>query len=234
MTVRKKHGVEQLLTLLYTYQTLHNDLLQSESERAPPPHWVWPRLRCLWSPLPVCCHTVTHAKYSILGQGRGGQAKCLFWSLLSQTDKQTWTSPHQDSPGLWKSSISGSSVRTIVIPAWFSSTLKTFTLQMVHLRLPFFLGRCLEELYQDQIQMFVDAFKNPPQTREDGLYFEDRHYKCVRADKNAVYAKCGKRGLVIVRTGSLLIVGTYNDNMYPSVCVEAVEKLVDYFKEKGK
>ncbi|XP_078698046.1 profilin-4-like isoform X2 [Branchiostoma floridae x Branchiostoma belcheri] len=89
-------------------------------------------------------------------------------------------------------------------------------------------------LYQDQIQMFVDAFKNPPQTREDGLYFEDRHYKCVRADKNAVYAKCGKRGLVIVRTGSLLIVGTYNDNMYPSVCVEAVEKLVDYFKEKGK
>ncbi|XP_078698049.1 profilin-4-like isoform X5 [Branchiostoma floridae x Branchiostoma belcheri] len=44
----------------------------------------------------------------------------------------------------------------------------------------------------------------------------------------------GKRGLVIVRTGSLLIVGTYNDNMYPSVCVEAVEKLVDYFKEKGK
>ncbi|XP_019639308.1 PREDICTED: profilin-4-like isoform X2 [Branchiostoma belcheri] len=89
-------------------------------------------------------------------------------------------------------------------------------------------------LYQDQIQMFVDAFKNPPQTREDGLYFEDRHYKCVRADKNAVYAKCGKRGLVIVRTGSLLIVGTYNDNMYPSVCVEAVEKLADYFKEKGK
>ncbi|CAH1229804.1 profilin-4-like isoform X2 [Branchiostoma lanceolatum] len=89
-------------------------------------------------------------------------------------------------------------------------------------------------MYQDQIQMFVDSFKNPPQTREDGLYFEDRHYKCVRADKNAVYAKCGKRGLVIVRTGSLLIVGTYNDNMYPSVCVEAVEKLADYFKEKGK
>ncbi|XP_035686430.1 profilin-4-like isoform X1 [Branchiostoma floridae] len=89
-------------------------------------------------------------------------------------------------------------------------------------------------LYQDQIQMFVDAFKNPPQTREDGLYFEDRHYKCVRADKNAVYAKCVKRGLVVVRTGSLLIVGTYNDNMYPSVCVEAVEKLADYFKEKGK
>ena len=39
------------------------------------------------------------------------------------------------------------------------------------------------------MQMLLDAFKNPPQTREEGLYFDDKQYKCVRADKNSIYAK---------------------------------------------
>ena len=34
-----------------------------------------------------------------------------------------------------------------------------------------------------------------------------------------------KRGLVLVRTATLLLVATYGDNMFPSVCVEATEKL---------
>jgi len=38
--------------------------------------------------------------------------------------------------------------------------------------------------------MLLDAFKNPPQTREEGIYFDDRQFKCVRADKNSIYAKC--------------------------------------------
>ena len=45
------------------------------------------------------------------------------------------------------------------------------------------------QLYPDQIQILLDAFKNPAQTREEGLYFDDKRYKCVRADKNAIYAK---------------------------------------------
>ncbi|XP_076445748.1 profilin-4-like isoform X1 [Babylonia areolata] len=89
-------------------------------------------------------------------------------------------------------------------------------------------------LYQDQVQMLLDAFKNPPQTREEGIYFDDRQFKCVRADKNSIYSKCGKRGLVLVKTITLLLVATYTESMFPSVCVEAVEKLADYFKEKGK
>ncbi|XP_013421902.1 profilin-4 [Lingula anatina] len=89
-------------------------------------------------------------------------------------------------------------------------------------------------LYTDQIQMLLDAFKNPPQTREEGLYFEDKQYKCVRADKNSIYAKSARKGLVLVKTTTLLLVATYTDNMYPSVCVEATEKLADYFKDKGK
>ena len=46
------------------------------------------------------------------------------------------------------------------------------------------------QLYQDQVQLLLDAFKNPPQTREEGIYFDDRQYKCVRADKTSVYGKC--------------------------------------------
>ncbi len=45
------------------------------------------------------------------------------------------------------------------------------------------------QLYPDQVQMLLDAFKSPPQTREEGVYFEDKQYKCVRADKNSIYAK---------------------------------------------
>ena len=33
------------------------------------------------------------------------------------------------------------------------------------------------------------------------------------------------RGLVLVKTITLLLIATYSDSMFPSVCVEAVEKL---------
>ena len=46
------------------------------------------------------------------------------------------------------------------------------------------------QLYQDQVQILLDAFKNPPQTREEGIYFDDRQYRCVRADKTSIYGKC--------------------------------------------
>jgi hypothetical protein len=46
------------------------------------------------------------------------------------------------------------------------------------------------QLYQDQVQLLLDAFKNPPQTREEGIYFDDRQFKCVRADKTSIYGKC--------------------------------------------
>ncbi|BFZ09937.1 hypothetical protein BsWGS_12976 [Bradybaena similaris] len=88
-------------------------------------------------------------------------------------------------------------------------------------------------VYPDQVKIFVDAFKNPRQTREEGIYYDDKNYKCVRADSNSVYAKCEKSGLVLAKTATVLIFATYTENMFPSVCVEAVEKLADYFKDKG-
>lgn len=46
------------------------------------------------------------------------------------------------------------------------------------------------QLYPDQVQLLLDAFKHPPQTREEGIYFDDRQFKCVRADKTSIYGKC--------------------------------------------
>ncbi|XP_064617120.1 profilin-4-like isoform X2 [Liolophura sinensis] len=89
-------------------------------------------------------------------------------------------------------------------------------------------------LNAEQLHMLLDAFRTPPQTREEGIFFEDKLYKCVRADKSSIYAKQQSKGLVLVKTNTLLVVATYSENMYPSVCVEAVEKLADYFREKGK
>uniref|UniRef100_A0A674A4N3 Profilin n=1 Tax=Salmo trutta TaxID=8032 RepID=A0A674A4N3_SALTR len=85
-----------------------------------------------------------------------------------------------------------------------------------------------------QAQIFIDSFKHMTLTREQGFYFQDKAYTCVRADRNSIYCKCGTHGLILVKTAHYVIVATYNESMYPSVCVEAVEKLAVYLKDKGK
>ncbi|XP_065057871.1 profilin-4-like isoform X2 [Rhopilema esculentum] len=77
-------------------------------------------------------------------------------------------------------------------------------------------------LSTSDIEDLVEAFKHPTQTREDGVQLHGIKYKCDDV------------GLVLVKTASLILVGTYNKDMYQSICVEAMEKLADYFREKGK
>ncbi|KAJ8410263.1 hypothetical protein AAFF_G00202440 [Aldrovandia affinis] len=85
-----------------------------------------------------------------------------------------------------------------------------------------------------QVQMFIDVFQHTALTREEGFYFLGKSYTCVRADRNSIYSKSNGHGLILVKTALYIIVATYNDSMYPSVCVEAVEKLAEYLREKGK
>ncbi|XP_061100055.1 profilin-4 isoform X2 [Conger conger] len=74
------------------------------------------------------------------------------------------------------------------------------------------------------MQMLIDSFHHTL-TREEGIRFMGKNYTCVRADKNSIYCKSNEHGLILVKTAVYIIVATYNDSMYPSVCVEAVEKL---------
>jgi profilin len=80
----------------------------------------------------------------------------------------------------------------------------------------------------------VEAFKAPTNLREKGFRFGGSRYTCVRADKNSIYAKDGNSGVILVRTTTMIILGTYSATMHPSVCVSAIEKLGEYFREKSK
>ncbi|VCW99000.1 unnamed protein product [Gulo gulo] len=76
------------------------------------------------------------------------------------------------------------------------------------------------------VRTLVNGFaKNPLQTRREGLYFKEKDYKCIRADDYSLYAKNENTGVVVVKTHLYLLVATYTEGMYPSVCVEATEKL---------
>ncbi|XP_072412980.1 profilin-4 isoform X2 [Chiloscyllium punctatum] len=90
------------------------------------------------------------------------------------------------------------------------------------------------KLESEEIQAFLKAFNQPSNFRDEGLYFKNVIYLCVRADNSSVYGKHDNIGLVLVKTGSYIICATYREGMYPSVCVEAAEKLGDYFRSKGK
>lgn len=41
----------------------------------------------------------------------------------------------------------------------------------------------------DQAESLIEAFHNPTSTREHGIHFNGATYKCVRADKDSIYAK---------------------------------------------
>ncbi|XP_076825353.1 profilin-4-like isoform X2 [Clavelina lepadiformis] len=89
-------------------------------------------------------------------------------------------------------------------------------------------------LPKDQILHLQESFKKCSMIRKEGLLFTDKNYRCIRADKNSIYAKSDNDGLIVTRANTLMIIATYTEKMYPSVCVEAVEKLTDYFREKGR
>lgn len=68
--------------------------------------------------------------------------------------------------------------------------------------------------------MMLDAFKNPPQTREEGIYFDDQQYKCVRADKNSIYGKCVSIHLQAVLCAEMHKEDYLSDTFAPSLmCV---------------
>ncbi|XP_056420321.1 profilin-4 isoform X1 [Hyla sarda] len=87
-------------------------------------------------------------------------------------------------------------------------------------------------LQPQQVNGIIDAFKNPAALRREGLHFREKNYKCIRADKNSIYAKCDNDGVIMIKTKANILLATYRDGMYPSVCVEATEKLGCYFREK--
>ncbi|NXC50151.1 PROF4 protein, partial [Penelope pileata] len=78
---------------------------------------------------------------------------------------------------------------------------------------------------ENVINLIYTFYKNLLQVRREGLYFKQKHYRCVRADEHSVYLQNVYGGLIAVKTKAFILIATYRAGMYPSVCVEAVEKL---------
>ncbi|XP_071892618.1 quinone oxidoreductase PIG3 isoform X2 [Anas platyrhynchos] len=78
---------------------------------------------------------------------------------------------------------------------------------------------------ENAINLIYTFYNNLMQVRREGLYFKQKHYKCVRADEDSIYLKNPDGGLIAVKTNAFILIATYKVGMYPSVCVEAVEKL---------
>uniref|UniRef100_A0A8C0BID9 Profilin-4 n=1 Tax=Buteo japonicus TaxID=224669 RepID=A0A8C0BID9_9AVES len=76
---------------------------------------------------------------------------------------------------------------------------------------------------ENALNLIYAFYENLLQVRRGGLYFKEKYYKCVRADEHSIYLQ--NMGLIVVKTKTFILVATYRVGMYPSVCVEAVEKL---------
>ncbi|KFP57750.1 Profilin-4, partial [Cathartes aura] len=78
---------------------------------------------------------------------------------------------------------------------------------------------------ENALNLISTFYKNLLQVRRGGLCFKEKYYKCVRADEHSIYLQNVHGGLIVVKTKTFILVATYRVGMYPSVCVEAVEKL---------
>ena len=79
---------------------------------------------------------------------------------------------------------------------------------------------------KQDIETVIKAFYNVTLARERGIYFDEVYYKCLRSDENSIYAKDeNQKGLILVNTSRCILLATYKENMQPSICVEATEKL---------
>eukprot|EP00761_Pharyngomonas_kirbyi_P011087 gb/GECH01011111.1/.p1 GENE.gb/GECH01011111.1/~~gb/GECH01011111.1/.p1 ORF type:complete len:125 (+),score=27.58 gb/GECH01011111.1/:1-375(+) len=77
------------------------------------------------------------------------------------------------------------------------------------------------------------AFNNPQEVFTNGLKVNGTKYIPLRADDAAIYAKQGKGGVTIAKTGQAIIIGVYDENIQPGNCNLTVENLADYLREQG-
>merc|ERR1719198_2136496 len=81
-----------------------------------------------------------------------------------------------------------------------------------------------------EIKAISVAFRDVTVARAQPLAVNGAEYDCIRADSNSIYAKSGRTGLIVARTGAHFIIAHFEEGMHASVCVEAVEKLANYFR----
>ncbi|EDQ91973.1 uncharacterized protein MONBRDRAFT_5539 [Monosiga brevicollis MX1] len=77
----------------------------------------------------------------------------------------------------------------------------------------------------NDLKHLLEAFRDTRYVRENNLVYDGRNWLCLRADHDAVYARDGRRGLIAYATANHIVVGLYEADMTPAVCVETIELL---------
>lgn len=95
-------------------------------------------------------------------------------------------------------------------------------------------ARSPPKVSDSEIRSISEAFKDANKAREAPLTLAGEKYEVIRADAVAIYARNGSSGVIIGRTASNFVLATYAPGMYPAICVEAVEKISEYFRQKGQ
>lgn len=47
----------------------------------------------------------------------------------------------------------------------------------------------LFKIAEKEVELLIDSFGNTNLTRERGIYFNEKHYSCLRSDEQSIYAK---------------------------------------------
>jgi profilin len=79
-----------------------------------------------------------------------------------------------------------------------------------------------------EAKALIAGFTNPDGLRASGLTIAGIKYIVLRADDRSIYGKKGAGGVITVKTGQAVLIGTYNENLQPGQAANVVEKLADY------
>ncbi|ORX99006.1 Profilin/allergen [Basidiobolus meristosporus CBS 931.73] len=88
-------------------------------------------------------------------------------------------------------------------------------------------------LQGNEFQDLAQAFQDPSGIRANGLYLGGTKYFTLRADPRSIYGKQGAGGVVCVKTGQAILIGTYGDGTAPGEATKVVEALADYLISVG-
>eukprot|EP00040_Diaphanoeca_grandis_P007158 m.39926 g.39926 ORF g.39926 m.39926 type:complete len:132 (-) comp18338_c0_seq1:179-574(-) len=78
------------------------------------------------------------------------------------------------------------------------------------------------------------AFSHPAATRTNGITIGKHNFVCIRADSESLYLKREGEAVIVCKTVANLLIVMCSGEMQRAICIEAVENLAKYLREKDQ
>lgn len=88
-------------------------------------------------------------------------------------------------------------------------------------------------LSPNECAALLAAFSDANSVRSNGLTLAGKRNVVFRSDERSIYGKCGKDGVVAVKTGQAVLIGFYKDPVQAGEATKVVEGLADYLISVG-